>query len=176
MNQRWSVKRTVVSFSLFILIALVLSVIIWYRITDPLVNNGLQRINNHDGKVEEYVVELSNEGFQKIDIKKVSVNGEDRSDDVQLGISYDSTHMVQVLPSLDPATQFMELSASSIYPALSRGEIQAALERKEHTPMQYGLRIRYEHQPIQNVTITYKYLGFTKTKSITNWFESDSLQ
>jgi len=70
----------------------------------------------------------------------------------------------------------MELSASSIYPALSLGEIQAALEKKEHTPMQYGLRIRYEHQPIQNVTITYKYLGFTKTKSITKWFDSDSLQ
>jgi len=49
MNQKWSVKKTVVSFSLFILIALVVSVIIWYRITDPLVNNGLKQISNHDG-------------------------------------------------------------------------------------------------------------------------------
>jgi hypothetical protein len=63
--------------------------------------------------------------------------------------------MVQVLSSPDPATQFMDLSASSIYPALSQEEFHAALEKKEHTPMQYGLRIRYENQPIQNVTITY---------------------
>jgi hypothetical protein len=155
MNQKWSLKKTVISVGLFILIGLAISVTVWYRMTDPLVNNGLQRINNEDGQVEEYVVELSNEGYQKIDIMNVKVNGEDRSDVVQLGISYDSGHTVLVLSSPDPATQFMDLSASSIYPALSQEEFHAALEKKEHTPMQYGLRIRYENQPIQNVTITY---------------------
>lgn len=40
--------------------------------------------------------------------------------------------------------------------------------------MQYGLRIRYEKQPIQSVTIRYKYLGFTKVKTITRWFNDES--
>jgi hypothetical protein len=71
MNQKWSLKKTVISVGLFILIGLAISVTVWYRMTDPLVNNGLQRINNEDGQVEEYVVELSNEGYQKIDIMNV---------------------------------------------------------------------------------------------------------
>lgn len=40
--------------------------------------------------------------------------------------------------------------------------------------MQYGLRIRYEKQPIRSVTIRYKYLGFTKVKTITRWFNDES--
>lgn len=72
--------------------------------------------------------------------------------------------------SLVPATQFMDLTASSIYPELSGDKAQAALQRKEHTPMQYGLRLHYENQPIQSITIKYKYLGFKKMKNITRWF------
>ena len=61
--------------------------------------------------------------------------------------------MVQVLPNPDPAIKFTDVHAFSIYPKLSLKQFNAALENKVQTPMQYGLRIRYEIQPIQSVTI-----------------------
>ena len=136
----------------------------WYQVTDPLTNNGLQQ-----GQ-KEYVFELSNVGYGKIDILSVMINGDDTPDMVQLGVTYDSGAMVQVLPNPNPAIKFTDIHASSIYPKLSLKEFRAALEKKVQTPMQYGLRIRYENQLIHSVTIRYKYLGFKKVKTITKWF------
>lgn len=175
MNLKWISKKMVMGTSLFIIVGLLISMTVWYQITEPLVNNGLQQVNNEDGQTHEYVLELSNEGYVKIDILSVKINGEDQSDLAQLGIAYDSGRMVQVLPTHDPDLQFMDLKASSIYPALSQDEFKAALAKKEHTPMQYGLRLRYDNQSIQNVTIKYKYFGFTKEKNITKWFNPDLL-
>lgn len=137
----------------------------WYQVTDPLTNDGLQQVNYQ----KEFVLELSNVGYGKIDILSVMINGDNTPDMVQLGVTYDSGAMVQVLPDPNPAIKFIDIHASSIYPKLSLKEFHAALEKKVQTPMQYGLRIRYEKQPIQSVTIRYKYLGFKKVKTITKW-------
>ncbi|WP_261304351.1 hypothetical protein [Paenibacillus andongensis] len=146
----------------------------WYQITDPLTNEGLQQVNYQDVGQKEYVLELSNVGNGKIDILSVMINGDNTPDTVQLGVTYDSAAMVQVLSNPDPALKFTDIHASSIYPKLSLKEFHAALEKKVQTPMQYGLRFRYEKQPIQSVTIRYKYLGFTKVKTITRWFNDEA--
>jgi hypothetical protein len=100
----------------------------------------------------------------------VEINGHEKPDKVQLGVTYDSGAMVQVGLS-NPAIIFMDLKDSSIYPELSPEEFQTALVEKVHTPMHYGIRILYERSTIKKVTIRYKYLGFTKVKNITKWFE-----
>lgn len=46
------------------------------------------------------------------------------SDTVQLGVTYDSAAMVQVLPNPDPAIKFTDVHASSIYPKLSLKQLQ----------------------------------------------------
>lgn len=166
-------NKFIISICVLIFIGLVV-VTTWYRITDPLTNDGVFEISYHGGGQKEYVIELSNEGYGKIDIQSVKINGEDTPDTTQLGVSYDSTAMVQVLPYSDPAIKFMDVKASSIYPKLTVKESHEALVKKVHTPMQYGLRIRYAKQPIESVTIEYKYLGFTKVKTITRWFNVKS--
>jgi hypothetical protein len=103
---------------------------------------------------------------KKIDILNVKINGEDPLDPVQLGITYDSGQLVQILPNPVPEIKFMNLKAASIAPKLTQKEFYAALEKKVHTPTHYGLRIFNENKPIQSVTIHYKYLGLTKTKKI----------
>lgn len=157
--------------SLLIITGLLFSILHWYRITDPLANNGLN-IKEQENQ-SEYVLELSNEGYGKIDILSVKINGGDASDMVQLGVTYDSPQMVQILPDPDPSIEFMDIHASSIYPKLSIEEFHEAIKKKVHTPMQYGLRFRYNKKSIQSVTIKYKYLGFTKVKKITNWFNDE---
>jgi hypothetical protein len=168
-----SKNKFIISICVLIFIGLVVATT-WYRITDPLTNDGLQEISYQGGGQKEYVIELSNEGYGKIDILSVKINGDDTPDTTQLGVSYDSAAMVQVLPNSGPAIKFMDVKASSIYPKLSLNEFHVALEKKVHTPMQYGLRIRYEKQPIESVTIEYKYIGFTKAKTITRWFNDEN--
>lgn len=172
MNIKMNLKNIIMGMSLLIIIGLLFAIILWYRATDPLANNGLQTVNAEE-KHLEYVLELSNEGYGKIDILSVRINGGDAPDLVQLGVAYDSGHMVQILPNPDPSIEFMDIHASSIYPKLSIEEFHEAIKKKVHTPMQYGLRFRYNKKSIQSVTIKYKYLGFTKVKKITNWFNDE---
>jgi len=131
-------KTFIISMCVLTIIGLV-SASTWYQVTDPLTNNGLQQINNFQyvGQ-KEYVLELSNVGYGKIDILSVMINGDDTPDMVQLGVTYDSGAMVQVLPDPHPAIKFTDIHTSSIYPELSLKEFHAALEKKIQTPMQYG--------------------------------------
>jgi hypothetical protein len=91
---------------------------------------------------------------------------------VQLGITYDSHHLVQFLgEQSDPATKLMDLLDSSIQPQLSAEEIQTILvskaNSKKRTPIHYGVVVRYDKESLQDMTIRYTYLGFTKVKRIT---------
>ncbi|KRF13669.1 hypothetical protein [Paenibacillus sp. Soil787] len=161
-------NKFIISMFVLILIGMVV-VTSWYRHTDPLIDDGLQEVSYQGGGQKEYVIQFRNEGYGKIDIISVKTNGETPAT-VQLGVSYDSAALVQVLPDSDQAIKFMDIRAASIYPKLSVKEFHEALEKKVHTPIHYGLRIRYDKQPIERVTIRYKYLGFTKVKIITRWF------
>lgn len=160
-------KRIIKGSCLILILGLFISSYIWYRTSEPLMIDGLSETKSPDGKHEEYVIELVNEGYGNIDILDVKINGEDASDLVQLGITYDSGQMVQILPDPHPEIKFMNINASAIFPKLTQKEFYAALEKKVHTPMQYGLRIFNKNKPINSVTIRYKYLGFIKTKKLT---------
>ncbi|GLX68700.1 hypothetical protein [Paenibacillus glycanilyticus] len=85
---------------------------IWYQQTDPLFSDGLSAFQPSDGSPPEYVVGLVNHGVRKIDIVSVSINGSSQNGTVQLGVTYDSGHYVQVLaePALEIA--FMGLQDS----------------------------------------------------------------
>ncbi|MGM0881276.1 MAG: hypothetical protein ACQEXQ_09555 [Bacillota bacterium] len=165
-------KKRVIAFGLlgFLILGLLVGIFIWYLNTDPLADNGLGTTTFKDGRQDEYVVQLSNEGYGKIDIRSVKINDNETPHLVQLGVTYDAPNIVQILPD-EPAIEFMDINASSIFPKLTTEEFQAAIKKKEHTPMQYGIRIRHGEK-IESVTIKYKYFGFTKTKKITSWFQN----
>lgn len=160
----------------FIFLAIIV-VIMWYLQADPLIDNGLSEYTAPDGNMKAYTIELVNNGSSDIDIQSVTVNGGNIPDLVQLGITYNSGHLVQYWgEQTDPATKIMDLHEASIHPKLSPEEIQnvfANLETsKTQTPIHYGVVVRYDKEPIQEVTIRYTYLRFTKEKRITKWFDS----
>lgn len=152
----------------------VMAAFAWYQRTDPLVDNGLTIYTDPVDKYKVFTIEVVNRGRTAIDIESVTVNGKRKPDLAQLGITYDSGHLVQYMgDQTDPATKFMNLHDASIFPQLSDEKIQALLASKPNsnkpTPVHYGIIVRYDQEPLQDVTIRYTYLGFTKVKRVTKW-------
>ena len=161
----------------FLILAMIAAVI-WYQRSDPLISNGLTVYTDPDGNFKVYTIQVANRSKSDIDIQSVTVNGEKMPDLVQLGITYDSSHLVQFLgEQTDPATKLMDLHDASIQPQLSAEEIQTILvskaNSKKRTPIYYGVVVRYDKESLQDMTIRYTYLGFTKVKRIIKGFDSD---
>jgi hypothetical protein len=154
------------------LILAVIAAVIWYQRSDPLIYSGLTGYTDPDGNFKVYTIQVVNRSNSDIDIQSVTVNGETMPDLVQLGITYDSHHLVQFLgEQTDPATKLMDLHDASIQPQLSAEEIQTILvsiaNSKKRTPIHYGVVVRYDKESLQDMTIRYTYLGFNKVKRIT---------
>jgi hypothetical protein len=114
-----------------------------------------------------------NEGRRNIHLLDVQVNDAVPPGPVFLGISYDTGTLVSMSPEQDPRIEFMNIHDHPIAPRLSSAEIQNALEQRKHTAIHYGIRIvNNDKTPIHKVTIRYRYLGITRTLTVTKWFES----
>jgi hypothetical protein len=153
----------------------IMGVSIWYYCADPLTDDGLTTYTDKSGNYNVYTIMLINKSRTDIDIQSVTVNGKMKPDLVQLGITYNSGHQVQFMgEQTDPATKFMDLHTESIHPQLSEQKIRTIIENKtksnQKTPIHFGIAVRFDQQPLQEVTIRYKYLGLTKEKHITKWF------
>ncbi|MDQ0875882.1 hypothetical protein QFZ77_004541 [Paenibacillus sp. V4I3] len=157
-------------------VMVVIAVIIWYHRADPLNDNGLTVYTDPVGNFKVYTIEVVNRSESDIDIQSVTVNSEKMPNRVQLGITYNSGRLVQFLgDQTDPATKLMDLHDASIQSQLSDQEIRTILASKvnsnKQTPIHYGVVVRYDEEPLQEVTIRYTYLGFTKVKRVTKWFD-----
>ncbi|WP_426454000.1 hypothetical protein ACP26L_16135 [Paenibacillus sp. S-38] len=163
-------KRAGIYGSLIGMTCLIAAFLMWLAVTEPLQSTGLDTVEHREEGYTEYVIGLENAGVGAIELLSVTVNGTEAPDLAQLGISYDSAHLVQVMPEPEPAIRFMELNAAPINPKLTPEQMREALELKFNTPISYGLRLRLDEAPITRVTVRYRYLGFSKTAVITRWF------
>lgn len=165
-------QRKIVQTCLFVMAILGIFIVLWlYSTVKPLENYGLQTYQtpNEQG----YVLELVNTGAFKIELLDVKVNGEKPPGPVYLGIAFDINTFVSVSSNQDPNMAFMNIRDYPINPSLTGIEIQEALKKKNHTPIHYGLKIvNNDNESVKSVTIRYKYLGLTKTTTITKWFEN----
>ncbi|MCR2807147.1 hypothetical protein [Paenibacillus soyae] len=169
-----SMRWLAAAFGAFILVAAIAAVI-WYQRADPLDDTGLTVYTNSADMYKAYTVEIVNKSKSAIDILSVTVNDGQTPDYARLGITYDSPHLVQFFEEeTDPATQIMELHDATIEPQLPSKDMTAAImnkdNEKEPTPIHYGIVIRYDKDPIQEVKNRYRYLGFTKVKRVKHWF------
>ncbi|SDX05341.1 hypothetical protein [Paenibacillus sp. CF384] len=176
MLKRLKYKSLLVTLVSALIIIGVISVSIWYYRADPLVDDGVTTYTDIDGNYHVYTIMLINKSRTDINIQSVTVNGKMKPDLVQLGISYNTGHQVQFMgEKTDPATTFMDVHNQSIRPQLSSQKIRTIIENKansnQKTPIYYGIAIRFDQQPLEEVTIRYTYLGLTKEKHITRWFE-----
>ncbi|MBP3962813.1 hypothetical protein [Paenibacillus lignilyticus] len=150
-----------------LIILVIVAGTIWYQRAEPLMNTGFTVFTDAVSKDKYYTIEVVNKSQTNIDIQSVTVNGKQVPDSAQLGITYDSNHLVQFAgDQTDPATKVMDLHDASIAPQLFGEEVHAVLTGKEssghRTPIHYGIIIKFSEEAIQEVTIRYRYLGFTK--------------
>src|SRR5690606_9844443 len=108
---------------------------------------GLTTYTDNVGNYKVYTIMLKNNSSTDIDIQSVTVNGNMKPDLVQLGITYNSLHLVQYSgEQTSPATKFMDLHTHSIiHPQLSQQKIQTIIENRaksnQETPIFYGIAV-----------------------------------
>lgn len=160
--------------ALFLLAAI--AAIMGYQRADPLISNGMGVYADPTGNYMVYSIQVVNASKTDIDIQSVTVNGGQTPDYVQLGIAYNSNSLIQYAEDkTDPSIKMIDLHDASIEPQLSPAKVQAIIFNKEKakkpTPIHYGIVVRHLKEPLREVTIRYTYLGFTKVKRITHWFD-----
>ncbi|ALC91730.1 hypothetical protein AM500_19545 [Bacillus sp. FJAT-18017] len=130
--------------------------------SNPITINGSSTYEDMNGN-KEIVFHLDNEGISKVLIKEVLINNQVGK--VDLGISYDTSHIVQSGTD-NESIKFVDFGEEFVNPRLSSDQVIDALNKKENTPIQYGIRIKNFKQPIEFITIKYKYFGLPVSKEI----------
>ncbi|WP_043932926.1 hypothetical protein [Bacillus sp. EB01] len=131
-------------------------------LSNPIVINGSSTYEDTNENIE-IVFHLDNEGINKVLIKEVRINNQVGK--VDLGISYDTSDIVQSGTD-NESIKFVDLGEEFVNPRLSSDQVIDALNKKENTPIQYGIRIKNFKEPIEFITIKYKYFGLPVSKEI----------
>ncbi|MFP5116001.1 hypothetical protein ACSU64_27200 [Bacillaceae bacterium C204] len=139
------------------------------QLSNPIRIDGISTYTKEDGK-EEVVIQIYNNGLKRITIKEVTLNHRKHPKELALGVSY-SGHLVQSGTD-DPMIKFMKIDAAPIYPKLNPKEMTEAINRKENTPIYYGIKVEFYKGPIKSMTVKYKYFGFLVTKkyNLESWY------
>jgi hypothetical protein len=131
-------------------------------LSNPIVINGSSTYEDMNEN-KEIVFHFDNEGINKVLIKEVLINNQVGK--VDLGISYDTSHIVQSGTD-NESIKFVDLGEEFVNPRLSSDQVLDALNKKENTPIHYGIRIRNYKEPIEFISIKYKYFGLPVSKEI----------
>lgn len=160
-------KIPLISSIIIIIIVLVLIIILVNQ--SPLKVNGYSKEDN--GRT--LILEVINKGISNVELIDVFVNDNKNPVKVELGVSYTGHLVVGSGLDEDPNIKFLEINKEKISPDLSPEEKELAIKKKE-SPIHFGIRI-YENDPIDEVTVKYKYFGWTYTKSfiVVKWPESN---
>ena len=154
-------KSIIIVFSSILLLAVVVF-FAFVQLSNPIRIDEVSTNTKEDGK-KEVVFQIYNKGLKRITIKEVTLNHRKQPKELALGISYDNSQLVQ--SGFDnPMIKFMEVDAEPINPKLNPKEITEAINRKENTPIYYGIKVEFYQEPIKSMTVKYKYFGFLVTK------------
>ena len=133
-------------------------------LSKPIVLDGSSTYENRNGN-KDIVIHLYNEGISKVLLKEVLINNQAGTNKAELGVSYDTSQNVQSGTD-NKLIMFGELEKEYVNTRIPSGEIQGIINKKEMTPIHYGIRIMDYDEPIESITIKYKYLGFPVSKKI----------
>ena len=149
----------------FFLIATILVFLGFVYLSKPIVLDGSSTYEDMNGN-KDSVIHFYNEGISKVLLKEVLINNQAGTKEVELGVSYDTSQIVQSGTD-NKLIMFGELDKEYVNPRIPSGEILGIINKKEMTPIHYGIRIMDYDEPIESITIKYKYLGFPVYKEIT---------
>jgi hypothetical protein len=145
--------------------AVLLACLVLYLKMNPPLASEESGWSEHDPGI--VVVELQNEGFHKLKLTEVMVNGGDRPSKVELGIS--RTNAVIGMFALEKEIEgisFHDIHEYDIETGYSREEaIQLEEQDNRSAIRHYGLALEH-FQKIDSVTVKYTYFGFPFRKVI----------
>ena len=147
---------------ILILIFIGVAFFAFVKLSNPIRIDGVSTNKIQDGK-EAVVFQIYNKGLKSITIKEVTLNHRKQPNELALGISYDTGKLVQS-DTDNPMIKFMKIDAAPINPKLNKKEITKAINRKEKTPIYYGIRVVFYKEPIKSMSVKYNYFGFQVTK------------
>ena len=147
-----------------VLVCLSLGFLGFIYLSNPIVINGTSIYKDANGN-DEIVFDVNNEGINKLRIKEVLINNQPNNQLIDLGISYDTLQIVQSNTD-NELIKFYALDEKSVLPQKTSDEVAAALTQKEMTPLHYGIRVNNFKEPIESITIKYKYFGLSVSKEI----------
>ncbi|WP_339254107.1 hypothetical protein NSQ43_06645 [Sporosarcina sp. FSL W8-0480] len=147
------------------LFGLIVASIGFIYISNPMVIDGSHSTHEDVSGEKDIVIHFYNKGISRLLVKEVLINKHGNSI-VELGVSYDTSQIVQCGTD-NKLIVFGELNSEYVNPRIPSEEIPSMINKKENTPIHYGIRIKDYEEPIESITITYKYLGFPVTKEIT---------
>ncbi|UVI32891.1 hypothetical protein [Paenibacillus spongiae] len=153
-------KRILAFIGLFAIVVFVAGFSYVY-LSDPLRVDG---VTNYDNERKKLLLSVVNEGKGSLHLKKVQVNGSAEPQQAELGMSYS---MQLVLGGIEgsPQAAFVGLDEEPITPARKAKDVRDIIDSKMAKPIHYGIRIVNDTN-MNDVTITYRYFGITKTKRI----------
>lgn len=132
--------------------------------SNPITLYGSSIYKDSNGN-NEIVFDFYNEGILKVKIKEVLIPNQSSNQLVDLGISYDNSHAVQSNTD-NELIKFYPFGEKFVLTKKSRDEIADAHERKQMTPMSYGIRVNNFKEPMEYITIKYTYFGIPVSKDI----------
>lgn len=116
------------------------------------------------------ILEIINKGIFNVDLVDVLVNDNYDLEKVELGVSYSQHLVLGSGLDEDPDIEFVEINKVRVVPDLRPIEKKDLITEKPGTPIDYGIRI-ISNQQINEVMVTYKYMGLTFKKSfiVADW-------
>ncbi|MFC5602778.1 hypothetical protein [Sporosarcina koreensis] len=135
-------------------------------LSNPIVLNGSSSTYEDINGEKDIIIHFYNEGIGRVLLKEVLINNQVDNTKVELGISYDTSQLVQSGTD-NKLIMFGELDKEYVNSRIPSEEILSIINKKEMTPIHYGIRIKDYEKPIESITIKYKYLGFPVSKELT---------
>ncbi|WP_100333407.1 hypothetical protein [Bacillus alkalisoli] len=116
------------------------------------------------------IYQIENNGKKELVIQELYINDEKKHTNVTLGISYDSIQYVQEGTN-NSNIIFHTIDEKAVLPKINYKNVIEVIELKNMTPISYGIRIMDYQQPIDTISIKYKYYGIpiTKKYNVSNW-------
>ncbi|GIQ70653.1 hypothetical protein XYCOK13_34770 [Xylanibacillus composti] len=116
----------------------------------------------YNNETKHIFIEIINEGFADIRLTDISINGDNRPQAANLGLSFTGRLVLGGIED-DPKSQFVSIDEVPISRKLSMDEIEQLInEENNNIPIHYGIQI-INDEDIEDITIKYKYMGITKT-------------
>lgn len=151
--------------SLIVLVSVTIGFLCFIYLSNPIVLNGNNSTYEDKNGYHDIVFDIYNQGISKVLIKEVLINEQDSSTKVDLGISYDTLQYVQS-ESDNKLIIFVALDEAYVNLKIPSDQVVDVINKREMTPIHYGIRIKNYKDPIKTITIKYKYLGLPVSKVI----------